>query len=136
MTNTTLPESVSKTIKLIVDGEEREIFMSYGLQNEVLKLIRDTNEIGNAYADTDTRNALIEQVLADRTKSGKITSKKSFDDYEIDIEEVEKLLAWVVDHATAFFIRAIKILDSKMLPVESNLTIPMASTRLSDGSEG
>ena len=114
-----------KTITLKVGDTEREVVMSYGLQDQLLRLIPDTNMIGNAYTDHDTRNSIIEQVLADRTKSGKIVVKRSFDDYEIELEEVEKLLGWVVDHLTAFFVRVINQLEARIVAMpEQTLETP------------
>ncbi len=106
-----------KTITLKIGAEDREILMSYGLQDQLLRLIPDTNMIGTVYTDSDVRNAVIEQVLADRTNTGKITLKRAFDEYEIELEEVEKLLGWVVDHVTAFFVRVINQLEKKITPL-------------------
>lgn len=129
------PNTPDKKLALHVDGQDREAFMSYGLQDQLLRLVRDTNEIGLVYADPDTRNAVIEQVLADRTPSGKIIQKKNFDDYDISTEEVEKLLAWVIDHVTAFFIRVIGVLSSKVQTENTILTeAAIPSTPTQDGS--
>lgn len=106
-----------KTITLKVGEEDREIFMSYGLQDQLLRLIPDTHLVGTVYTDSNVRNAVIEQVLADRSKTGKIILQRSFDEYEIELEEVEKLLGWVVDHVTAFFVRVINQLESKIVPI-------------------
>lgn len=104
----------SKTLTITVDGAEREIFLSYGLQDQILRLVKDTNEVGNIYVDADIRNAIIEQVLADRSKTGKIILKKNFDDYEIETEEVEKILDWVVVIVTSFFSRVLASLEEKI----------------------
>lgn len=117
MTQANTPVVPSKTLTVKVDGNEREILMSYGLQDQLLRLIRDTNEIGNIYADPDVRNAIIEQILAERSPSGKIINKRTFDDYILEVEDAETILAWAVDHITAFFIRVIGVLDKKMTPM-------------------
>lgn len=103
-----------KILTVTVDGAEREIKLSYGLQDQILRLVKDTNEVGNIYVDADIRNAVIEQVLADRSNTGKIVLKKNFDDYDIETEEVEKILDWVVTIVTSFFSRVLASLEQKI----------------------
>ena len=116
-TNYPAPE---KTLTLKVDDAEREVFMSYGLQDQLLRLVKDTNEIGTLFIDAEVRNAVIEQVLAERTKTGKITTKKAFDEYDIEIEEVDKILSWVADHITHFFIKVLSNLGRRLDQSETN----------------
>lgn len=128
------PNTPSKTITIKVDNNDRELFMSYGLLNELLRLIPDTNLIALVYTDPDIRNKIIEQVLADRSPTGKITTMRPFDMYIVEQEAVEEMLEWVVEHVTAFFIRVIAVLTKK---VETpSLTEQTPSTQPSDGSKG
>lgn len=111
------------TLTITVDGKEREIKMTYGLQDKLITLIRDTNEIGNIFVDPATRNHILAELLAERTSGGKlIGERKEAEEYEISMEDIDSLLSWATDVVTNFFVRALQILESKMvLPETSDL---------------
>lgn len=135
MTDNTKP---AKTLTVTVDEQERELILTYGLQDQILRLVKDTNEIGNIFVDPDIRNALIEQVLAERTKSGKIILKKPYDEYDIEIEEVERILDWVVTIVTSFFTRVLANLDQRLQAQNLQTPLPTVTplTLTPAGSEG
>lgn len=132
----TLNTPPSKTITFTVDEQEREVYLSYGLQDALLRLVRDVDQIGNLYVDPDIRNAVLEEVLAERTRTGKrIDPKRSFDDYQIDIEEVDKILAWVGDVVTHFFIKVLQNINSRLIqPVPEQIPDSLSTLPL-NGSE-
>lgn len=116
-----------KTLKYKLAGEEREAVMTYGLLNELVSLVRDLQEVADFYTSPDLRNKSILSVVAERTKTGKVLTKtENVDDLDIEIEDVDAILAWVTTHVTAFFIRSMNRLSqglSESLPPqpENNL---------------
>lgn len=122
------------TLTVTVDGEEREIKMTYGLQDKLITLVRDTSEIGNIFIDPEVRNNILAELLAKRGRGGKIEGeRKEAEEYEISMEDIDALLSWATDVVTNFFIRALEILERK-------LTIPQAlddsqSTASSNGTQ-
>jgi hypothetical protein len=122
------------TLTVTVDGEEREIKMTYGLQDKLITLVRDTSEIGNIFIDPEVRNNILAELLAKRGRGGKIEGeRKDAEEYEISMEDIDALLSWATDVVTNFFIRALEILERK-------LTIPQAlddsqSTASSNGTQ-
>lgn len=108
------------TLTITVDGEEREIKMTYGLQDKLISLVRDTNEIGNIFVDPEVRNNILAEMLATRGRGGKIEGvRKDAEDYEISLEDIDALLSWATDVVTDFFIRALAIIERKLvLPQE------------------
>lgn len=95
-----------KTFTLVVGDQARELFMSYGLLDTLIRLVPDTDEIGNLYVDADKRKAVLEALVAERSKSGKIIQAFDIEDLEVDIEVVDALLQWAVEHLAGFFIRS------------------------------
>ena len=99
---------LSDTITIKVDGEDREIFMSFGLLNELTKIIGDPARVASVTVDPEMRDDVLNAVLSKRKTSGKIISQADIDDIDIPVEDVEILLDWASEHALSFFIRSLK----------------------------
>ncbi|RUU78133.1 hypothetical protein [Mesorhizobium sp. M7A.F.Ca.MR.362.00.0.0] len=89
------------------DGEKREIFMSFGLLNEITALMGEPATAASVYFAPKLREQVLLSALHDRAPSGKIKEQLvSLDDVEISASDMEALLAWEVDHAIGFFTRS------------------------------
>lgn len=101
---------MSDKLSIIVNGEEREIFMSFGLLNHLCNVVGTIENVPLISIDVELRNTILPLTLAERTKSGKLINKElpEVDDFEITVEDGEKLLEWVTDHAGNFFIKALE----------------------------
>lgn len=109
------------TLTVTVDGQERELKMTYGLQDKLISLVRDTNEIANIFVEPEVRNNILAELLAERTAGGRIVGeRKEADEYEISLEDIDALLSWATDVVTSFFVRALEIIERK-------LTLPAAN---------
>ena len=96
------------TIIVRVNGEDREIFMSFGLLNELTKRIGDPSRVSAVAVDPELRDTVLEALLATRSESGKVKSPVKLEDVAITIDDVENLIEWSTEHALGFFIRALK----------------------------
>jgi hypothetical protein len=96
------------TISVTVNGEAKEVLMSYGLLNQLVRTVGDLEQLGSMSIDPDVRDAILKQVLSERTRGGKITKEADLDDIEISVEDVEALLAWVGEHVLNFFLKALE----------------------------
>jgi hypothetical protein len=102
-----LPELPS-TFAVKVNGEDREIFMSFGLLNELTTVVGDPGAIASITLNPEMRNKVLESALAKRKPSGKIEEPVDMDDLDISIDEAEKLLDWVSGHVMSFFVRSLR----------------------------
>lgn len=107
---------------------DREIFMSFGLVNELCNIIKDPAQIHIFDLDENVRKAVIESIFAERTKSGRKTNVVELEDLEYSMSEIEKALDWAKEHVMNFFIRRLestaKLADQtkdKMAKLESSL---------------
>lgn len=90
------------------DGEDREIFMSFGLLNEITTLLGDPAVAASVYFQPELRENVLVAALHERSKTGKVINRvEGIDDVEISVDQIEELLAWEVEHAIAFFARSI-----------------------------
>ncbi|CCV12934.1 hypothetical protein MESS4_510101 [Mesorhizobium sp. STM 4661] len=91
------------------DDVERELFMSFGLLNELSILIGDPGQIAAVPVNPEMRRSILLACLAQRKKSGKVEKPVAdFDDLDISISDVEAILAWTMDHLMDFFVRSLK----------------------------
>lgn len=102
----TTPEvKLNPMISVIVDGQEREVFMSFALLNRLAYLVGNPEQVGIMMLDPVVRETALTELLAERTKGGKVINQKALDEYEVSLEEVEKLLDWAAEHVLNFTIR-------------------------------
>jgi len=103
-----VPVATKDTITITVNEESRDIFMSFGLLNELTKLVGDPNQTASIMIDVDLRTEVLSLVLAKRKKSGKIEEAVDMDDIDISIDDVERVLHWTQEHVISFFVRSLK----------------------------
>ncbi|RWM90011.1 MAG: hypothetical protein EOR84_22645 [Mesorhizobium sp.] len=96
-------------IEIKQDGETREIFMSFGLLNEITTMMGEPATAASVYFAPELRERVLLAALHQRSKTGKIQELlASLDDVDISISDMEELLAWEVDHAIGFFARSME----------------------------
>ncbi len=107
---------------------DREIFMSFGLLNELSTIVQDATQIAALDLDPEIRTKTLNAIFAERTKSGRKTKDVEMDDLEISYQDVETALDWAKDHLMGFFIRRLestaKVVEqtkTRMEKVESSL---------------
>lgn len=101
-------EPVADTITVIVNEEERTLFMSFGLLNELTKLVGDPTQVASIPIDVELRTDVLKLVLAKRKKSGKLEEEIDFDDLDIAVADVERVLHWTQEHVISFFVRSLR----------------------------
>lgn len=125
---------MSDIFKITINGEDRELFMSFGLLNELTTIVQDPSRIGAVSLDPALREQFITALVAKRKKSGKIQEPVSFDDLEVSIEDLETALTWALDHVLSFFVRSfrnIKRVTEKYGEEVSNLTSSLTGSEKS-----
>lgn len=104
-TNTEAPAS---RIKVTIGSEDREIFMSFGLLNELARVVGDVNRTAAIDLDADLALEVMTLCLVPRDERGRPQFKDFEIPAELDPETAETILDWVKDHVLAFFIRRLK----------------------------
>lgn len=100
--------NLEATCDLQVNGEAREIFMSYGLINELSRIVQDPARIPAIYVDPDVRDAVLLAILAERNEAGKVLNKaKDIYDFAVSLKDIDKMLGWAMTHLTDFFVQGV-----------------------------
>ena len=101
-------ETTPDTLTIIINNEERELFMSFGLLNELTIIVGDPSRVGSITLEPDLREKFLTALYAKRKKSGKIEDTVEYDDLEIALEDVDKSLTWAQEHVLSFFVRSFR----------------------------
>lgn len=105
-------------LTVAIDGEDRELFMSYGLLTTLTRKVGNLERIPAIPLDDELRDDILKEVLAERTNTGKVTKAvEDLTDVDLTIEGVEAICSWVMENLTGFFVRSLvmakKTLDSQ-----------------------
>jgi len=110
--NKSMSNTLSDKLSITVDENERELFMSFGLLNELTTIIGDPARVSAVAVDPELRTEVLCAALAERKRSGKIIKAVDFDDLDISVEDVENVISWVMEHSLSFFVRSLrKVVD-------------------------
>lgn len=127
-----VPSKAEPRITVTVSGERREVFMSFGMLNELAALAGGPEGVPRLSFDPGASMAALELMLAPRDKRGKILEVGEDEVIvpgDMDPETAEQLLDWAGAHVMDFFIRRfaknVRLLGSQAGPlaeVGSSLT--------------
>lgn len=126
------------TITVKLGSSEREIFMSFGLLQTLAKMVGPVTNIEVIpliMIDPEKAEEFLVEVLAERTPSGKVTSKPELLDHEISPEDVDRVIEWMVGHLLHFFIQKLMNLAKVQKSLEgAKAAAEMSSDQSKDGS--
>lgn len=126
-----MSESLSDSITVKVDDEDRVIKMSYGLLTLCTRVIKSDIELSGA--DPEVRDLLLEIALTKREPTGKSIEEFKLPEHALSVGDMTKLFAWVQGHLIDFLSQTAKGLGEAARRVEA-LTAP-SSQRSSTGTK-
>lgn len=100
--------SPSPSLHIKVNGEPREIFMSFGLLNQLTHIIGDMQNVGFVHVVPEVRAQILNELLAERGKGGKVITQVPHDEVEISLEDIALLLDFAVEHMLDFTLRVVE----------------------------
>lgn len=111
-------KDLQDTFQIEVDGEKREIFMSYGLLNMLATYVQDVENLLQIGLDPITHANVALVLLAPRDKRNRpqLVSKNedgeevAFDLFEVSVsrDDVNDLVDWAGDHLSDFFMKGMR----------------------------
>lgn len=118
---------------ITVNGEIREIFMSFGLLTTLVNVIGNPIKLASVSVDPEVRDVFLSELLASRKPSGKIiTPIEDLSDIDISVDDAESLLNWASEQVMGFFLRSLQKANGLM---EKNKTALEALLSSGDGSK-
>lgn len=93
-----------KTIK--ANGEDREIFMSFGLLRDLNRAFPNPNDPPQVFHNPHQFEHALWLLLVPRSPTGKLLVEEfDLDEQEIDPDEAVSLVRWGVEHLMRFFLK-------------------------------
>lgn len=109
MSSSPSPESKKPDprLKVTIGDTQRELYMSFGLLNEVASLVGGPDGIPQLSFNPAISTALLELILAERDKRGNLIrpEDESIVPRDLDPEIAEEIIDWAGDHCLDFFVR-------------------------------
>jgi hypothetical protein len=105
MANQKSPESLPSPT-FTVPSSGKELRMSYGMFNDIMRLVGDVQDVSTMLiTDATTRDLVIRRLFTENNKAVEKT-EELVDSYSIDIlpSEMDGILAWVADHSAHFLL--------------------------------
>lgn len=98
---------MSERITVEVNGEPKEVKMSFGLLNELSQKLGDIDAIPEMAVNPELREALVLACVVDRDPRGKFKDPEAtLYQYDMSMDDTLKLLDWVGEHVADFFLKS------------------------------
>lgn len=120
-------------IAITMNGEARELVMTFGLLNKLTTIVGSLQDISMIAVDPDVRTMVITTVLAERDERGRVIKEIAPDEIDINVDDFCLITEWVTEHVIDFFIRQIET-SAKMID-KFKLKMETAQTSLPSGSQ-
>jgi hypothetical protein len=97
----------SRTFDITIGEEKTTLIMSYGLFNEIMKVIPSPEQITDLIVkDPYLRDYVIRRMLTGNKRVDKDEDLIDPFDLDLDIDQLDDLVAWVGEHILHFFMRS------------------------------
>lgn len=114
----------SKTV-IVLDGKPKEVLMSFGLLNSLMEHINNPVDVLALSLDPELSRCLISECLAERTEEGAILRTPNL--YNLATEDAEKMLSWIADHISHFFVKTLSQNPDQLRELKKMLETPQPS---------
>ena len=112
-------------------GEEKELFMSFLRLNSCQRVVGNADRVALMMIDPDVGEMLVKAMVADKGGAGHMFDVELADG-DLSTEDFDRILLWVQEHLTSFFIRRLQAASKNA----KTLSQTVAALRLSEaGSE-
>lgn len=123
-----------------VPSNNKELRMSYGMYNDIMRLVGDPQSATQLLiTDATTRDLVVRRLFTENNKSVTQTDEL-IDSFEIDIlpSELDGIVAWVADHVAYFLLSTgtkMNEVVEKYRGLGEELAKAVSSNQSNDGSE-
>jgi hypothetical protein len=96
------------TLTITRDGKTFELFMSFGILNELLPVVGDINRLAQIAIDTQLRKEVLSILFSDRDENGVVTKPLNMFTLRVTPDDIQIVCGWVASHCLDFFLGAIE----------------------------
>jgi hypothetical protein len=117
-TETNVPQS---TLTVQLDGEDRTTKMTFGLLNEMVRVIGDLEAIAELGFDAELRGLILQEMYSERDEQGVIKTPVNLFNLDITPEDSTLVMEWVGSHVTHFLLNQMEKTMTIMQAQESRV---------------
>lgn len=99
-----LPPQPNDRITITHNGEPRELFMSWLRKNSILRFVDNPTQIIWLSSEPDLIENVMRIMLAPKAGAGGMFEHELTEE-EVNEDDVQRVMAWVQDHLTYFFMK-------------------------------
>lgn len=100
--------AASDKLTITVNGQQREVFMSFALLSSMVRVVGSVDDLGQAILDPSVRDALVVVALAPRDGEKKLEDY-SVADFNLSVQDGDRLVDWIMEHVLDFFMKRIEM---------------------------
>jgi hypothetical protein len=105
---TTQKSAPAPRLKVTVNDVQRELFMSFGLLNELCRGVGSVQSAIQIPTDSELRDYTLLATLSERNENGEVDTPINLRLIDMSLEDAENLLSWASDHCVDFFLRTME----------------------------
>jgi hypothetical protein len=108
-----------------------DIFMSAGLRAQLVAISQLTADTSELYSNARLQELMIVECLAPRTARGQPKEEYTLEDFELSVDEGDKIVEWAIEHILSFFTNAVlKLKTAAENPNSHLMTLAQSLTGL------
>ncbi len=116
------------SLQVTINGQPREIFMSFNRLNRLTYLVGQIDGLANVMLNPEMRMAIILDLAQERDDKGKVVRDYTEDDLEVSQEDALNMLDFAQGHILDFFVKAAaksnKLVESSKVRIAQSNLIP------------
>lgn len=124
-------------LTIMHQGKERELFMSFLRKNSCIRVLGEFDRLPTMLLDPNISEMVLQVMLAEKAGPGQLFEHELKED-ELSADEVDRILLWVHEHLTYFFMMRFQQLGEQtkeLGPVAERLKSSMTGSPVSSSNE-
>lgn len=112
---------LNHTLSVTKDGKPCSLFMSFGLLNQLTRLMGDIDQLPMLAVDPVLQEKVLVEIFTERDARGNPTNIPSLYEVNVSIEDIDLILNFVGDHIANFFMVAAERSQKRVLALHEKL---------------
>lgn len=117
---------VNNTLSIQKDGKPHSVFMSFGLLNQLTRLLGDIDQLPMLAVDPVLQEKVLVEIFTERDARGNPTKVPNLYEINVSLGDIELILDFVGDHIANFFMAAAEKAQKRVQALHEKLQASQA----------
>lgn len=119
--------------ELVLEESGKTLVMTYAIFNDILRFVGGMEEaMVSVMTNQEVRDLIVRRIFTEKKSIGDLEDLISVDDIEVDIFELDDILAWTMEHVTYFFMKTATRMQASVAKYPEMLEKMKTSSNLSE----